>query len=1172
MLTAPWFTDPSEDLNYPLRSLFQEYQGSISFENIHSIALTRFPDMDSHLLDVLINTDPMITIRDSYFHYNWPGMHSAKEILNMIVADLDDEDSIVTVWDRHHQSLSSFDLMNLCEFQSFLAFRYDLQIKGHIDANVLQSFLESIDADSDDPSLSSILTYLDSTHGFSSFEDIRTHYSINDAEADSIRSSMDSCSRIINIGDYYKSDHKRNAKSLLLFRWPRDSKLFLPVFFEDNKDAFERLGYHSDYELIVDLKSLFPGSISYICIFDTEEICRIHDDHIRGIIKSRVNQPMASESMCCSNPFEEIVSEHRGSYFPLSDALNMNTGMSYDAVVHALYRFPNTYIEGKEIVWVYDVDTLRLSEILSDYSDGGNYGIKDVSNDPRLLGLNIVTSWSLISLMMRHFPEITDPLSGMIDFIPFRNADEVYSESHSTHQDTDGGFSTNDLAVYDAIERSGNGKLFNIRKELPEMSSEDLNASIHNLIEGGCVKRGSLGLICIQERRPSLSIDGKEGAGSRVSNSHPMVQYSHHSPESRLLSLQSFERLMSEVIEESVGYNPSSLIPECLSNVKGGRISEAIRAIIHEQDDVDKTISRLRESELNQVIEFCENIIDETDRMLFSKFDIPSNLFMFLFNRSREYYNALSFVTERGTGSPQNMLIEIMNNGLMVHRSESSDCLMDVRVRYFTIFDSLNSRCWLLEKSDEIDAIMYTLFMFNEYVLQRYELVNLCRLLIGHDSNVDSVVNGPLWSSIPDFVRITPKIAEFHAFDTIMGINDLLFSTTDYAYEIGKYIKSNREKLIVHGLFDIDSLPWFIDNLGLVSLTDGFIIGHGDLHDSLSRFVEKNQLFEPDLVLDRYVRKFGGDRDVLKPIVTEICSNIQKQGHIDESVLILLNDVFSQYQWVTLVNARSLVEDRCDLKGIFNASLMHTLGFNAQADVFYRTEYKNFLECLRNNEFSGDDLYLDNSLRVKMECNEFSKTIQYFVNNLMWIRVSDCRYINLRSERFAYLYDVLKKYREFAYKSCKGRFITPYSFSKMDSGFPDIDEDDFGLEFYEDVLLASSSRVSSIGGNRIFYNPLDSEYNCTAPDFIKYIIANYYNGKAAISEVQETLEIEYGIRIRRPIVRQFASSSCTLVRDLDEAYSSKERFLEDVQGVQYEESARNGGCRSNRQIQNSRHR
>lgn len=1073
----------------------------------------------------------------------------------MIVADLDDEDCINAVWDGHNQSLISFGLMNLCEFQSFLAFHHGLLVRGHVDANVLQLIIESMDAESDDSGLSPILTYLDSTYGFSSFEDICTHCSIDDTEVDSIKSSIRSCSRIINIGDYYKLDYKRNAKSLLLFRWPQDSRLFLPAFFEDNKNAFERLGYHSDYELIKDLKLLFPESISYICIFDTQEICRIHNNYLRGVIKSRMDQSTVSGCMCCSNPFEDIVFEHKGSHFPLSDALGMETGMSYDAVVHALYSFPNTYIDEEDRVWVYDVDTLRLSEILSDYSEGGNCGIHDVLKDSRLLNLNIVIIQSFISLMMRHFPEITDPMSGNINLVPFRNADDISIESYSTNQGIDNRFSFNDLAVYDAIEKSGNGKLFNIRKELPEMSFEDIDASVHNLIDGGCVKRGSFGLICIQGRKPSQPIEVEKWVGIRVANSNSVVQYSHHSTESRLLSLQSFEKLMSEVIEESVGYDPSSLIPKLISNIKGNRISAAVKAILYEQDDIDKVISKLRDSEIDQVVEFCEDIINETDRMLFSRFDIPSNLFMFLFNRSREYYNALSFIVDRGSESPQNMLIEIMNNGLMVHRSESSDGLMDVRVRYFAIFDSLNSRNWLLEKSDEIDAIMYTLFMFNEYSLNRYELVNLCRLLIGHDNKVDSVVNGPLWSSIPDFIRITPKIAEFHTFDTIMGINDLLFSTNEYAHEIGKYIKINREELIIRGLFDVDSLPWFINNLGLVSLSKGFIIGHGDLHDSISRFIEKNQLFEPDLVLNKYIRKFGGNRDVLKPIVTGICSNLQKQELIDESVLILLNDVFNQYQWITLVNARSMIEDRCDLKGIFNASLMHTLGFNAQGDVFYRTEYKNFRECLRKNEFSGDDLYLDNSFRVKMECNELSITIQYFVVNLMWIRVSDCRYINLRSKRFNYLYDVLRKYKVFAYKSCEGRFMTPYSFSKMESGFPDIDEDDFGLEFYEDVLLASRSRVSSIGGNHVFYNPLDSDYNCTAPDFIKYIISNSYNGTATISEVQETLETGYGVRLSLPIVRQFASLSCILVRDLDRAYSSKERYLEDVQGVQQEESA-----------------
>ena len=92
--------------------------------------------------------------------------------------------------------------------------------------------------------------------------------------------------------------------------------------------------------------------------------------------------------------------------------------------------------------------------------------------------------------------------------------------------------------------------------------------------------------------------------------------------------------------------------------------------------------------------------------------------------------------------------------------------------------------------------------------------------------------------------------------------------------------------------------------------------------------------------------------------------------------------------------------------------------------------------------------------------------------------------------------------------------------------------------------------MSSIGGNHVFYNPVDSEYNCTASDFIKYIVANTCGGTATIAELQGVLDVEYGIRLSLPIVRQFASQSCILLRDLDRAYSSEERYLEDVQGVQ----------------------
>ena len=139
----------------------------------------------------------------------------------------------------------------------------------------------------------------------------------------------------------------------------------------------------------------------------------------------------------------------------------------------------------------------------------------------------------------------------------------------------------------------------------------------------------------------------------------------------------------------------------------------------------------------------------------------------------------------------------------------------------------------------------------------------------------------------------------------------------------------------------------------------------------------------------------------------------------------------------------------------------------------------------------------------------------------------------------------MTKYRDIVYDLCKREFMTPYSLKNMAVGIPEIDEDDYDLEFYDAILLATKANHQTFNRYRFYFVPTDStSFNSTAPEFIRFIVYNN-NGSASVDEIQDILRTQYGINSDKGIIRnQIKSSSCIFSTVTDAAYLDDETYME----------------------------
>ena len=386
-----------------------------------------------------------------------------------------------------------------------------------------------------------------------------------------------------------------------------------------------------------------------------------------------------------------------------------------------------------------------------------------------------------------------------------------------------------------------------------------------------------------------------------------------------------------------------------------------------------------------------------------------------------------------------------------------------------------------------------------------------------------------------------------HSSENVVSVNSILASKAcEGPYSIGALYGEAAEDLRQLGVDDEWGFKWLIDRMGLVEKDGERLRSHFGLEEDLRRFASRDKIDKPSTLAGRFTKRFGGNKKDVLEACNLVCGNPSDTSiELGEDAIGRIDAAFSGDEWVTKTHAQSMVEDKLGLAGAFSDSLMSRMGFANSGDVYFRKGYKNFVACLLENEFSGEDLQITGEVKTKLECQSFKIAVEGLCAKQRWVHVGGTRMINLEHPKFQNLQPAARKFARHAKALCEQGFLTAWSLMNMESGIPEIDGDDFGVAFYEDILLASKANKSMIEGVHFFHDASDG-YPCSMEGFVRFIVTEECDGKAYVNEVQRILLEEYRIKADETRIRSCAKDHFLYDRGTDSIYASEERYMEDM--------------------------
>lgn len=547
------------------------------------------------------------------------------------------------------------------------------------------------------------------------------------------------------------------------------------------------------------------------------------------------------------------------------------------------------------------------------------------------------------------------------------------------------------------------------------------------------------------------------------------------------------------------------------------------------------------------IVEFCSSFeCDPLDLEYFTKYDLPSNLFIYIFDRTPAYYRLLMLKHEPGHISPEVLIEDARLSNYEIHTSPGSEnrvMIYDRFMEFITSYVTCNDN--LPQNEAFVEAYM---FVFNNYLVSRDDLYKSYYDIFTEKDEL--IYERNALDAVPTFDRfiLNDRSLKYMGRSDALQLIDVLMSSSEakYSVTIEKLFRGNKDDILSFYIDDIQEFEQFISKYCLFEFENEYICFNGSLTQSIINYIQDLKIYERRKIAKKYSKKFGGSQKKLLNILDDICiDNIIGGKSLSDVDFEILRDEFERHEWTSRINAESIFSHKHGLEKFFNNYNMHKLGFVRHGDVFHRSTYLNFRECLRANDFSGEDLYVDNRFKLNMESESFKRVLDYLVTNLMWVPVSESRYINLRSERFGKLYDSIKKYILVIREICVERFVTPFLLKNIIVGIEEIDDDDYDIIFYDSILRAAKVNRGSINKQHFYYiNSASDEYRCTAPHFLKHIVS--LNGKICdVDELKYILNTDYGIVAPSSNVRQLVSmSECIFSKETDTAYLDAETFKE----------------------------
>ncbi len=606
---------------------------------------------------------------------------------------------------------------------------------------------------------------------------------------------------------------------------------------------------------------------------------------------------------------------------------------------------------------------------------------------------------------------------------------------------------------------------------------------------------------------------------------------------SKLEFIELLDQRMEIYLKSSMYYNPDDEIAEIIENMPESPKKEILSGTFLNDNDAFE-ISFENEKYRKIIFDFCESFdCDERDVYLFTEFFLPSNLFVYAFNRPVSYYRMMYLKYEQGKMSPEPILHDTENESTLI--STGSDILVSL----FDRLKMLTEGYMNLQEGNEYALFAECfLFLMNDYSVGTELLEYLAYRMHGLKLHSDSNYIVPSTPAFDEFIT-TDRSIKYISSENIHSIFENLESIYDGCVITPKKLfKNNRELLFIHNIEDLSELKQVFNKYGRYVESNGYICFNTNLESAVFDFAINNNLYDWSLLPRAFVKSYGGNEDIIADLVESVKFESDADERLSGTQLETLIREMGSYQWISANNAKDVFEFKCGCPDRFNSYNMHILGFNMDGDAYYRTNFRNLKDCLRSNEFSGDELLVDRRFEISMECESFKREVDYFIKNLMWIPISKTKYLNLRSNENNDLYRAVKECKSILKSMCDDEYLTAHYLKTEGTGVDYIDKRDFGLIFYDSLLQSTGANKISISGQHAYHNGDGGRIG--APNLIEYIVKSE-NGKSDISSIKNTLETEYGFRVYEYQVRDLINrSDCICFKETGAVYQSEEYYKE----------------------------
>ncbi len=696
------------------------------------------------------------------------------------------------------------------------------------------------------------------------------------------------------------------------------------------------------------------------------------------------------------------------------------------------------------------------------------------------------------------------------------------------------------LDIYDFVANEDHANLFKLKSNFPENKFTMFGKALDALISDSSISNGFYGFVAGPrptfigpDGRPEVDGQTKEGCAERIERIKAIDSETHG-----ILSRKEF-------------YNPAYVVEKTITSMGKGTQKTILEKFFIENWELDDIVGVYGSGALSTIDEFSKRFSkDPLDAEFFDECNVPSNVMIYLCNRSPAYYRLFLVNSDPGFGDAMERIFPLMpGTALKVRLFPNSEESIDLNSRAMSYLEEYmkahegNGRCF-------VSAL---LALFDNVPIKKTQVKWIFGSMCEWFRMPHPVFEewGPLFD---DFLE-TKSTVKFLSYDNIESACSVLNGIKEMGYgaSVEKiYVKCGQE-LLSSGIGNQEELEDFLLKYTGFRVDNGRILAGGSLKEAIEHFIRDVKVYNPEHLRKLYIRRCGGPTEQIKPIIDSIdIGKFATGNELTQEEARSIEEKLSEYEWISKDNARSIFADLHELEDKFTEMNMHRLGFTSMQDVYFRAKYSSFGECVLKCEFVGDEIYVDErKFRLKMDCSAFRLEVENLERYLHWIPVSKYRYINLDSPKNARFAEILVGYKEKITELCKHQFTTPYSLKNMKIGIPEIDDDDYGIEFYDAMLIASRANHQNLAKQRFYFIPSDvTGFGATAPEFIRYIIYNN-NGQATVSELQDILESEYGITANISVVRTQAKlsakfSTCIFSEETDTAYLDSEIYMEAI--------------------------